>query len=425
MSDFIIKSTGDGIARCLHLVQTLYGVRECMLKENAVLVYILALGVFGILNTEMGFIGILPFIAAEFDISIVQAGMLVSLFALGVAVAGPTMPLLFSGVNRKYSMLLVLGIFILGNLVSVFTEDFRILLLARVIPAFFHPVYCSMAFSVAAASSTPPRAPKEVAKIVVGVSAGMVIGVPISNFLAGAFSLKAALSFFAVVNILVFIATVLFVPSMPVLHRLSYGSQLRVLKKPMVLASVLAVILMNGAVFGVFNYLAEYLTRVTELSLPAISSMLFVYGAMNILGSVAAGACLARNALYTVRLFIVFLFMIYGLIFFAGQFWLPMVILTILWGLLGGINANVTQYWIFRAAPEAPDFANGLFLTAANLGTTIGTVAGGVFIAHFGMSSIVFTGMLFIVLAGGVVFAQTCCLAGREEKKALLLSKNV
>lgn len=66
-----------------------------MLKKNDMLVYVLAVGVFGILNTEMGLVGILPFIAAQFDVSIVRAGTLVSLFALGVAIAGLTMPLLF------------------------------------------------------------------------------------------------------------------------------------------------------------------------------------------------------------------------------------------------------------------------------------------------------------------------------------------
>lgn len=143
-----------------------------MVKKNDLLVYILAVGVFGILNTEMGFIGILPFIAVQFDVSIVEAGMLVSLFALGVAIAGPTMPLLFSGINRKAMMLLVIGIFILGNIVSIFASNFTTLLLARVIPAFFHPIYCSMAFSIAASSVEPERAPKAVAKIMVGVSAG-------------------------------------------------------------------------------------------------------------------------------------------------------------------------------------------------------------------------------------------------------------
>lgn len=382
-----------------------------MVKKNNMLVYILAVGVFGILNTEMGFIGILPFIAEQFDVSIVEAGTLVSLFALGVAIAGPTMPLLFSGMNRKFVMLLVLGIFIFGNILSIFASNFTILLIARVIPAFFHPIYCALAFSVAAASVKPELAPKAVAKIMVGVSAGMVIGVPISNFIAGAFSLKMALSFFAFINILVFFVTMIFVPSMPVEHRLSYGSQLSILKKPMVLVSILAVILMNGAVFGVFNYLAEYLGRVTTVSLSTTSVMLFVYGAMNIFGSMLAGELLTRNALHTVGFFMIALFGTYSLLFFGGQFWMPMMILTILWGILSGINGNVTQYWISHAAPEAPEFANGLFLTSANLGTTLGTAVGGAFIAEWGISYVIFVGLLFITLAGVVVFAQISCLA--------------
>lgn len=388
-----------------------------MLKKNSLLVYILAVGVFGILNTEMGFIGILPFVAAQFEVSIVEAGTLVSMFALGVAVAGPTMPVLFSGMNRKSVMLLVLGIFILGNLVSIFAESFKVLLLARVIPALFHPIYCSMAFSVAASSVKPELAPKAVAKIVVGVSAGMVIGVPISNFIAGTFSLAMALSFFAAVNILVFIATVWLVPSIPASHRLSYGSQLGVLKKPKVLAAILAVMLMNGAVFGVFNYLPEYLGRVTLVPLSATSSMLFIYGVMNIFGSMLAGEMLVRNARRTVQFFMLALAALYGLLFFGGMLWGPMLVLTILWGILGGINANVTQYWVATAVPEAPDFANGLFLTAANLGTTLGTAVGGMFIAELGTAYVVLAGLLFIALARVTIFIQ---LSGLTEKNFYL-----
>lgn len=93
-------------------------------------------GVFGILNTEMGFIGILPYIAQRYDVTIVHAGLLISLFALGVALSGPVMPLIFSRFNRKYVMLLVLGLFTICNTISVFADNFNLLLAVRVIPAF-------------------------------------------------------------------------------------------------------------------------------------------------------------------------------------------------------------------------------------------------------------------------------------------------
>ena len=112
-----------------------------MKEKNNLLIFILTIGIFGIINTEMGVLGILPLLAEKFSISIAQAGLLVSLFALAVAAAGPVMPLLFAGIDRKRVMLLVLSVFVLGNLISVFTDNFAVMLLARVVPAIFHPVY--------------------------------------------------------------------------------------------------------------------------------------------------------------------------------------------------------------------------------------------------------------------------------------------
>ena len=89
--------------------------------KNKLIIFILTLGVFSIINTEMGIIGILPLISTHYGITITDAGLLVSLFALVVAFAGPTMPLLFSRMNRKKAMITVLGMFTICNIiVSIF-----------------------------------------------------------------------------------------------------------------------------------------------------------------------------------------------------------------------------------------------------------------------------------------------------------------
>jgi predicted MFS family arabinose efflux permease len=373
-------------------------------KKNA-LILILMVGVFGILNTEMGFIGILPYISESYQVSIVHAGLLVSLFATGVAIAGPTMPLIFSRFNRKHVMLFVLGLFTVCNAISIFAANFEILLAARVLPAFFHPVYCSMAFTVASALAGEKNAPKAVAKINIGVSAGMVVGVPISNFLAENISLSASMTFFALVTLLAFIATFIFVPSMPVYEKMSYGSQLKILKKPIVWASIIAIIFCNGSIFSVFNYLADYLSSVAHFSPSMVSSLLFVYGICNILGSIAAGKLLTIIPSGTIKLFPFFLSAVYFFMF-QSESSIIFAILIILWGLLGGINANISQFWMARTAPQAPDFANGLFLTAANLGVTIGTPFSGIFIDNFGMAHVIFGGIIFSAIAAGIFWTQ-------------------
>lgn len=370
--------------------------------SGALLVFILTAGVFGIINTEMGVIGILPLIAEHFHVTVPEAGWTVSIFALVVAISAPIMPLLFSGINRKKVMLLALGVFTLSNIISMLTSNFTILLIARALPAFLHPVYVSMAFTVAATSVSKEKAPKAVAKVFIGVSAGMVLGVPMTSYIASEVSFTMGMMFFTVVNALVFMATLLFVPSMPVKEKLSYGAQLNVLKKKIIWYSIMAVTLINGALFGFFSYMSDYLRTVTEVSYSVISILLMIYGLANIIGNVIAGKQLATNPIRSM-IFIPFaLFTFYICIFILGEWLAAMTVIILILGILAGYGQNTMQYMITEAAPEAPDFANGLFLLSANLGTTVGAAACGAFITFFDTRYSVIGSLLF--LAVSIVF---------------------
>ena len=372
----------------------------------SLIVFIMTLGVFGIINTEMGVVGILPLIAETFQVSVPEAGWTVSVFALVVAFSGPVMPLLFSGFNRKVAMLLALGIFVVGNIISMLTTNFTVVLLARAIPAFCHPVYVSMAFTVTAASVNKEEAPKAVAKVFIGVSAGMVLGVPVTSFIASETSFQMAMLFFAGVNALVFLATLFFIPSMPVKERPSYGQQLRVLKKAVIWHSIIAVTFINGAVFGLFSFMSNYLNQITGLHFKMISVALFIYGAANILGNILAGKLLSRDAAKTIKAIPFALGLGYILLFAFGELTGAMMLIVLGLGILAGIAANNNQYMLTNAAPEAPDFANGLFLTSTNLGTAVGTAFCGLFISSMGTRYVVIGTMVFLLAGIAAVFLR-------------------
>ncbi|MEF3354044.1 MFS transporter [Paenibacillus sp. GYB006] len=370
-----------------------------MTKQNSLLILILTVGVFGILTTEMGVAGILPLLAEHFDITVSTAGLLVSLFALAVAISGPIMPLLFSGINRKKVMLLVLGIFIVGNIVSIFVYNFSLLLLARVIPAFFHPVYCSLALTVAATSVSKEEVPKAVSKVILGVTAGMVLGVPITNYIASSSSLEMTFVFFAIVNAIAFIATLIFVPSLPVKERLSYGAQVSILKKPIFWLAIATVVFIGSATASVNTFITEYLETVTNITGTTLTFALLVLGLASLVGNLTGGKLLTKNAIKTATFFPIALGIVHVLSFVTGKFTVPMMITIVLWGILFAIGNNVSQYWITSAAPNAPDFANGIFLAGSNLGTTIGTAVAGFIISGMGTQYIVLGGMLFLILS--------------------------
>lgn len=388
--------------------------------SGTLLVFILTAGVFGIINTEMGVIGILPLIAETFQVTVPEAGWTVSIFALVVAVSAPVMPLLFSGINRRTVMLLALGVFTLSNIISMFTSNFTVLLIARALPAFLHPVYVSMAFTVAASSVSKEKAPKAVAKVFIGVSAGMVLGVPVTSYIASEVSFIGGMAFFTLINILVFIATLVFVPSMPVEKKLSYGEQLNVLKKKITWYSIVAVTLMNGALFGFFSYMSDYLKTITGVSYPVISTMLLVYGLANIAGNVIAGKQLTANPVRSMAFIPFALVAAYVCLFMLGEWLAAVTVIILLLGILAGYGQNTMQYMITDAAPEAPDFANGLFLLSANLGTTIGAVVCGLFITFFNtrysiLGSLLFLGVSAVFVALRIRAAQ----GGRVLKKSI------
>lgn len=366
------------------------------MRGHRLFICILAVGVFGILNTEMGVIGLLPYVSAYFGVSISEAGALVSLFALIVAVSGPIMPLLMSRFERKKTMLFVLAVFIAGNVISAITESFAVLLAARIIPAFFHPVYCALAFSAAAEAVPQEYAPDAVGKVMVGVAAGMVLGVPVSNFLADAVSLQAAFAFFTLVTAAAFAATLFWVPSMPAESKRTYGEQIGILRRPVVWMSVFSIIFMNGALFGVFTYLAEYLGVVTALSGGAVSLFLFAYGVANSIGSFLSGRLIRWNEGLTIQSFPWILLILYALVWLGGATTAVMAVLVVIWGFIGGVNASTQQYILIQTAPEAKEFASGIFLTSANVGTMAASALCGWCIAQWGTAA---------VLAGGAAFA--------------------
>ncbi|SCW28960.1 Major Facilitator Superfamily protein [Paenibacillus tianmuensis] len=231
-----------------------------MNKINPLLIIVLALGVFGIITTEMGIIGVLPQVTQKFNISASQAGWLVSIFALVVAVSGPFLTLLASGMNRKFILLTAVLLFAISNIVYAFTTRFDVMLAFRIIPAMVHPAFFSVALVTAASLVSLEKSGQAVTKVFAGITVGFAFGVPLTSYLAERVSLEAAFLFGAVVSLVAFIGIWAWLPSMPVQAKLSSGAQLSILRKPALWLNIAAVTSIFAAMFSVYSYFAEYRT---------------------------------------------------------------------------------------------------------------------------------------------------------------------
>jgi predicted MFS family arabinose efflux permease len=163
--------------------------------------------------------------------------------------------------------------------------------------------------------------------------------------------------------------------------------------------AIFTVVFIGSATSSVNTFITEYLGTVTNISGGTLTLALFLLGLASLLGNLLGGRFLTKNAKQTATIFPVILGLVLLLSFITGTSTLPMLITIMLWGILFAIGNNVGQYWVTSAAPEAPDFVNGLFLSCGNLGITIGTAVGGLFISGMGTQYIVFGGVGFLALS--------------------------
>lgn len=382
--------------------------------SESLLIAILTLGVFGIINTEMGVVGIIPQIAERFDVTVSTSGLCVSVFALVVSVAAPVLPLLFSGINRRTMMLAALILFVASNILSMVTDSFAVLLAARALPAFLHPVYVAMAFTLAAAT-TKDDPSRGIARVFVGVSAGMVLGVPMTTFVTTHWSYEAAMGIFAVINTVVLVATFFLVPNMPAKQH-NPGHQLRVLKKPSLWLGVSAFTCINGAMFGFFSFMSDFLHEVSAFSFDTVSSVLLAYGFANIAGNMLAGRVFRRYKKLFTRVGPAMMLVLYSLLYVFAPNGIFAAVLVVLLGICAGFINISGQYMISSAAREAPDFSNGLFLTAANFGTAMGTSLCGIFISLMDSRAALFATGILLIVSLVLSYARTTAGSADYEK---------
>lgn len=364
------------------------------------IVYILTLGTVGIITTEFGIVGLLPEIATYFGISMDRAGLLVSLFALAVAISGPLVTLLLSRFDRKRVVQFSLITFIVSNIISSQSISFGCLLAARVLPAFFLTAYFSTALVIASEAVDKRLALKAVTTIYGGLSIATVLGIPFTSWLAGGFSWQTSFWFPAALNIFAFAGIMYIVPSMQQGTRLSYRSQLTIFRKPVLWLNLGAVCAMAAGSFCVYSYFADYLEKIFFMDHDTVSLMLMVFGVAGVLGNWVAGIMLAKSLYKAIFIYVVSMVTIYMLLYVVGaEISIVVIFIIVLWGFCHMGGFVISQAWVHAVASEAPALANSLVVSTANLGIAMGAAAGGAIISGYGVHYIVLGGIMSFAVA--------------------------
>lgn len=379
-------------------------------------IYIMALGAFGIITTEFGIIGIMPAIAKHFNVSIDTAGWLLSGFALTIALTGPFSVLLTSKINRKWMMCLVLLTFVASNILSALSPSFTVLMIARILPAFLHPVFWAVATVAASKQVEPKDAPKAVSVVLGGLSVATVLGVPITTYISELINWQASFYVSGIINLIAFAALLAFVPSMPVTEKQSVKSQLVILKKGQMWVNLVATMIMIAGIFATYSFLAEYLGKISSMNGTQISIMLLLFGATGIAGNWVTGIALSKNVMFTTRFFLLSLMGIHLLAYTFGGFFIPMTAIVGIWGFIHTGGFLIGQTRSTSEAPEAPELAASLMVSFGNAGVTLGTFLGGLVIKSFGVHQVIWISILLLLAALALTYVYVNRRSAVTEK---------
>jgi MFS transporter, DHA1 family, inner membrane transport protein len=196
----------------------------------------LALSAFAIGTTEFVIVGLIPTIATSLDVSVPSAGLLVSLYAIGVAVGAPVLTALTGRVRRKHLLLGLMVLFTLGNLLAWMAPGYASLMTARVLTGLAHGVFFSIGSTIATGLVSKEKAASAIALMFTGLTVALVTGVPLGTFIGQQFGWQATFLAVALLGVVAVIGSAILVPNaLPQSPPSSLLTQLAVLRRPRLL----------------------------------------------------------------------------------------------------------------------------------------------------------------------------------------------
>ncbi|WP_312367154.1 MFS transporter [Stenotrophomonas sp.] len=379
----------------------------------------LTLGAFAIGTTEFVIVGLIPTIAADLQVSLPSAGLLVSLYALGVAVGAPVLTALTGRVPRKALLVALMLLFTVGNLIAWMAPGYGSLIVARVLTGLAHGVFFSIGSIIATSVVPRDKAASAIAIMFTGLTVALVTGVPLGTFIGQHLGWRATFLAVAALGVIALLGSLLFVPrNLPRSAPATFGQQFAVLAQPRLLLVYAMTALGYGGTFLSFTFLASILQDVSGFSANAVSAVLLVYGVSVAIGNLWGGRLADRRGPVPALTLIFGLLavVLLALTFTAYNRWL--VLLTVL--ALGAVafgNVPGLQVYVVKQAqrfvPQATDVASGLNIAAFNIGIALGASLGGLVVDHIGLMHTPWMGAL-VVLGALALTVLSGRLDGRD-----------
>ncbi|MGW4726279.1 MFS transporter [Streptomyces sp. NPDC004291] len=363
----------------------------------------LTIGAFGIGTTEFVVMGLLPGIAADYGVSIPTAGLLVTGYALGVVVGAPLLTVLGNKVSRKRMLMLLMGLFVVGNLLSALAPSFGVMLTGRVVASLAHGSFFGIGSVVAAGLVAPDKKAGAIATMFTGLTVANVVGVPLGTFIGQAIGWRTTFAIVAALGVAGLLGIARLVPAMPRPEGARLRGELKAFRNPQVLLAMAMTVLGFGGVFAAITYIAPMMTEIAGYSEGAVTWLLVLFGTGMFLGNLLGGRFADRALMPLLYTTLGGLAVVLALFTVTAHDKVLAALSIVLVGALGFATVPPLQKRVLDQAHGAPTLASAVNIGAFNLGNALAAWLGGIVIAAgFGYTAPNWVGALLAAAALGL-----------------------
>nr|WP_148210768.1 MFS transporter [Beijerinckia indica] len=360
----------------------------------------LAIGSFCIGTSEYVIMGLLPDIARDLDVTIPQAGVLVSAYALSVAFGSPFLAIATARMDRRNAMLVLASVFILGNVLCALAPTYGLLMGARIVTALCHGAFFGIGAVVAAALVPPHKKGQAIAMMFGGLTVANVLGVPFGTALGETLNWRETFWCVAVVGLVAIVTLYRWLPRNIPVPPMQLAREARSLGHPQVILAMLISILTSASLFSVFTYITPILENVTGLSPHVVTLILFLFGVGVTCGNFLGGRLGDWKLMPSVIGILALLIPLLCLFRMTSSEALPAAITVFCWGLLAFAMVPPLQMRVVDEAREAPNLASTLNQGAFNFGNAIGAWIGGLLLTQgLSYAQLPWVGMTIAIIA--------------------------
>jgi DHA1 family chloramphenicol resistance protein-like MFS transporter len=363
-------------------------------------VYILGLGIFTQGTSEFMLSGLLPELADDLGVSIPDAGLLISAFAVGMVVGAPLLAVATLTWPRRTALVALQAVFIAAHIAGALAPGYGILFATRVVSALAYAGFWGVAVATAVALVPANAKGKAVAVVAGGLTLATIAGVPAGTVLSQFAGWRAAFWGVAALTLVSLACSLFAIPGGrgAAEETRTVRAELRAMARPQLWLSYAVTAFSFGAVIVTFSYLASLLTDVTGLADRWVPVLLALFGVGGLLGMVIGGRTAEAYPIRTLALGTGVLAAASALLAVLAEHTAVTVALIFVLGVAGYVTNPILQSRVFVVAPGAPTLVGATNTSAFNVGNTLAPALGGMAIdAGFGFASVAWVGAALAV----------------------------